>query len=291
MCRKAVVVGSGYIAVELAGILNALGSEVSLVVRYHKCLRNFDDMLSDALMEEMANAGVNIVKFSTVSKVEKTGDTITLSLAANTEQGVPQVIPGINCLLWAIGRNANLSDLSLDVTGVTLDRKGFIAVDAFQNTNVQNMYALGDVAGKKLLTPVAIAAGRRLAHRLFDNQPESKMNYDDIPTVVFSHPPIGTVGMTEAEAEKAHGKDSLKIYRSSFTPMYHALTKRKTKCHMKLICLLPTEKVIGLHIIGTGSDEMLQGFGVAIKMGATKADFDKCCAIHPTSGEELVTLR
>jgi glutathione reductase (NADPH) len=289
--KKVVVVGSGYIAVELAGILNGLGSEVSLVVRYHKCLRAFDDMISDALMEEMANAGITIVKFSTVTKVEKAGETLTVSLGANTEQGVASVIPDVNCLLWAIGRDANTVDLGLDKTGVTLDKKGFVSVDSFQNTSVQNMYALGDVAGKKLLTPVAIAAGRKLSHRLFDNQPDSKMDYDDIPTVVFSHPPIGTVGMTQAEAEKAHGADKLKIYRSSFTPMYHAITRRKTKCHMKLICLLPTEKVIGLHIIGMGSDEMLQGFGVAIKMGATKADFDSCCAIHPTSGEELVTLR
>jgi glutathione reductase (NADPH) len=226
-----------------------------------------------------------------VEKVKKAGETLTVSLAANTDQGVASVIPDVNCLLWAIGRDANLVDLEIDKTGVVLDRKGFITVDPYQNTNVQNVYALGDVAGNKLLTPVAIAAGRKLAHRLFDNQPESTMDYDDIPTVVFSHPPIGTVGLSQAEAEKKYGADKLKIYRSSFTPMYHAFTKRKTKFHMKLICLLPNEKVIGLHMIGLGCDEILQGFGVAIKMGATKADFDSCCAIHPTSGEELVTLR
>lgn len=288
--KKVVVVGSGYIAVELAGILNALGSDVSLVVRYNKCLRTFDNMLSDSLMEEMATSGINIIKFSKVGQVSKTGDMLTVSLIPHTDQGKAQDLTNINCLLWAIGRDANLVDLGLDKTGIKLNSKGFIDVDEFQNTNVKNMYALGDVAGKKLLTPVAIAAGRRLAHRIFNNEPNSKLDYCNIPTVVFSHPPIGTVGRTEAEAVTEYGQEKLKIYHTSFTPLYHAVTQRKVKVHMKLICTLPDEKIVGLHVMGVGADEMLQGFGVAIKMGATKADFDNCVAIHPTTAEAFVTL-
>jgi len=150
---------------------------------------------------------------------------------------------------------------------------------------------VGDVCGKALLTPVAIAAGRRLAHRIFHNEKDLKLDYTNIPSVVFSHPPVGTVGLTERECEKLYGKDKLKIYRSTFTPLYHALTLHKSKSHMKMICLLPTEKVVGIHLVGEGSDEMLQGFAVAVKMGATKQDFDDTVAIHPTSAEELVTMR
>ncbi|XP_064394075.1 glutathione reductase, mitochondrial-like [Halichondria panicea] len=289
--KKTVVVGSGYIAVELAGILSTLGSDVTLVIRYNKVIRSFDAMLSDSLMEELKNSGVKIAHFSQVGSVSKTGEELTVSLVPHTDAGKAQDITNVSTLLWAVGRNANMVDLGFDKTGATLDRRGFIQVDDFQNTTVKNLYALGDIAGNKLLTPVAIAAGRKLAHRLFENKPNSKLDYSNIPTVVFSHPTIGTVGLSEAEAEKMYGKDKLKIYKSSFTSMYHAVTTRKTKTAMKLITLLPEEKVIGLHVIGLGCDEMLQGFGVAIKMGATKADFDSCVAIHPTSSEEFVTLR
>ena len=171
------------------------------------------------------------------------------------------------------------------------DSRGHVIVDQFQNTNVPNVYALGDVCGKALLTPVAIAAGRKLAHRLFDGKKDWRLNYENIPTVVFSHPPVGTVGMSQEEAEMQFGKDQVKVYQSTFTPMYYAITETKYKCSMKLVCQLPTEKVIGLHMVGQGCDEMLQGFSVAIIMGATKQQFDACVAIHPTSSEELVTLR
>lgn len=288
--KKTVVIGSGYIAVELAGILRALGSDVTLVVRYDRILRSFDRMLSESLMAEMDAVGIKLVRFSKVGEVVKTGNGLTVKLVPHTDEGKAVEIEGVNTLLWAIGRNANMVNLGIEATKVELER-GFIKVDEYQNTSIPNMYALGDIAGKKLLTPVAIAAGRKLAHRLFGNEPEAKLDYCNIPTVVFSHPPIGTVGMTEDEAVKQYGADKLKIYRASFTPMYHAVTTRKTKCSMKLITALPEEKVVGLHIIGLGCDEMLQGFGVAIRMGATKADFDNCVAIHPTSSEELVTLR
>ncbi|XP_077868209.1 glutathione reductase, mitochondrial-like, partial [Saccoglossus kowalevskii] len=196
----------------------------------------------------------------------------------------------VDCLLWAIGRIPN-SDIGLEKVGVKADGRGNIIVDEYQNTSTAGIYALGDVCGKALLTPVAIAAARKLSHRLFDNKPDWKLDYTNIPTVVFAHPPIGTIGLTEAEAENKYGKDNLKIYHSNFLAMYHAVTERKPRTLMKLICAGPEEKVVGLHMQGNGCDEMLQGFSVAIKMGATKADFDNTVAIHPTSSEELVTLR
>uniref|UniRef100_A0A8C3WRH1 Glutathione reductase, mitochondrial n=1 Tax=Catagonus wagneri TaxID=51154 RepID=A0A8C3WRH1_9CETA len=208
---RSVIVGAGYIAVEIAGILSALGSKTSLMIRHDK--------------------------------------------------------------------------------GIQTDDKGHIIVDEFQNTNVKGVYAVGDVCGRALLTPVAIAAGRKLAHRLFECKEDSKLDYDNIPTVVFSHPPIGTVGLTEDEAIYKYGKENVKTYSTTFTPMYHAVTKRKTKCVMKMVCANKEEKVVGIHMQGIGCDEMLQGFAVAVKMGATKSDFDNTVAIHPTSSEELVTLR
>lgn len=282
--KKTVVVGAGYIAVELAGILNALGSDVSLLIRYDQVLRNFDSMLSKAVTEETEHTGVKLLRRTQVTKVTKEASG---HLALETT-GEP--ITDVDCLIWAIGRKPQV-DIGLDKVGVELDKTGHIQVDAFQNTSAENMYALGDVCGRALLTPVAIAAGRKLAHRVFNNEPESKLDYNDIPTVVFSHPPIGTVGLTEEEAVKEYGRASLKVYTSTFNPMYHAVTTRKVKCYMKLVCLLPDEKVIGLHMLGQGCDEMLQGFSVALKMGATKRDFDRTVAIHPTSSEELVTMR
>uniref|UniRef100_A0A8C6EEV9 Glutathione reductase, mitochondrial n=1 Tax=Microcebus murinus TaxID=30608 RepID=A0A8C6EEV9_MICMU len=237
---RSVIVGAGYIAVEIAGILSALGSKTSLMIRQDKVLRSFDSIISTNCTEELENAGVEVLKFS---------------------------------------------------QGIQTDDKGHIIVDEFQNTNVKGVYAVGDVCGKALLTPVAIAAGRKLAHRLFECKEDSKLDYDNIPTVVFSHPPIGTVGLTEDEAIRKYGKENVKTYSTTFTPMYHAVTKRKTKCVMKMVCANKEEKVVGIHMQGIGCDEMLQGFAVAVKMGATKADFDNTVAIHPTSSEELVTLR
>ncbi|XP_040076161.2 glutathione reductase, mitochondrial [Ixodes scapularis] len=282
--KKAVVVGSGYIAVELAGVFHALGTAVTVVVRTDKILRAFDAMLGSALMEHMASEGVHFEKHCTVASVTKSGPLLRVKTTTGVE------IEGVDCLLWAVGRKPAV-DIGLDKTGVVLDKTGHVQVDAFQNTSCDGVYALGDVCGKWLLTPVAIAAGRRLAERLFNNKPDSRLVYANIPTVIFSHPPIGTVGMTEAEARSHYGPEDIKVYRSSFTPMYYSMTRRKVKCVMKLVCAGKEEKVVGLHMIGDGADEILQGFGVAIKMGATKAQFDDCVAIHPTSAEELVTMR
>ncbi|KAH9488315.1 hypothetical protein Btru_063767 [Bulinus truncatus] len=283
--RKVVVVGAGYIAVELAGVLNALGSNTSLLIRYDQVLRTFDGLISKTVTDNLETAGVKIWRRTEVSEVVKESDG-TLTLKTNTE-----VISNVDCLLWAIGRSPNSDNLGLDRVGISVDKHNNIEVDEYQNTSVKGIYALGDVCGKALLTPVAIAAGRRLAHRLFDGKKDLKLDYTSIPTVVFSHPPVGTVGLTEEEAERKYGRDKLKIYTSNFLPMYYAMTENKVRCNMKLICVLSEEKVVGLHMIGQGCDEILQGFGVAIKMGATKAQFDECVAIHPTSAEELVTMR
>lgn len=282
--KSTLVVGAGYIAVELCGILKSLGSDVVLAIRREKVLRTFDELISNTVTEELENSGVKILKGVLVNKVNfKENGSLEVLFSNGT------VVSGIHCILWAVGRIPK-TDLNLVKTGVELDNTGYIKVDDYQNTTQKNVYALGDVCGKWLLTPVAIAAGRKLAHRIFGNDPESRLEYHSIPSVIFSHPPAATVGFSEELAEELYGRRHLKIYRSTFTPLCYALTERKTKCHMKIICHGPEERVIGLHMVGVGCDEILQGFAVAIKMGATKQQFDDCVAIHPTSAEELVTM-
>ncbi|CAD6984963.1 unnamed protein product, partial [Tilletia controversa] len=210
-------------------------------------------------------------------------------LTIHTDNGEPFEV---DCLLWAIGRRPNTDNLGLDAAGIETDKGGNIVVDKFQNTNVDSVQALGDVAGKALLTPVSIAAGRRLSNRLYG--PENLrgkdfLSYDNIPTVIFSHPTAGTVGLTEAEAREQHGDDQVKIYRTRFTSMYFGMLEHKQPTAYKLVCVGAEEKVVGVHIVGLGSDEIMQGVAIAVKMGATKADFDNTVAIHPTSAEELVT--
>eukprot|EP01098_Paradermamoeba_levis_P002820 TRINITY_DN1338_c0_g1_i1.p1 TRINITY_DN1338_c0_g1~~TRINITY_DN1338_c0_g1_i1.p1 ORF type:complete len:457 (-),score=171.81 TRINITY_DN1338_c0_g1_i1:124-1494(-) len=281
--KTVAVIGAGYIAVELAGIFAALGSQTSLVIRGDRPLRTFDQMLQDSLFDEMTNAGVKIIPKTTIKCLEKAEGGTTIVTGNNEKLGPFQVV------LMAIGRSPN-TEIGLDKTGVKLDAHGFIDVDKWQNTSAPNVYAVGDVCGRALLTPVAIAAGRRLVDRVFGGKSDAHLDYDVIPTVVFSHPTIGTIGLTEAEAVKKFGADKIKVYKSVFTNMYHALTQRKTKTSMKLVVVLPEERVVGLHVIGIGADEMTQGFGVAIKMGATKKDFDSTIAIHPTAAEEFVTM-
>ncbi|KJE89892.1 glutathione reductase [Capsaspora owczarzaki ATCC 30864] len=284
--KKVAVVGAGYIAVELAGIFRALGSEVSLLVRHDGVLRKFDSMLHKGVEEELTASGVNLLLNTHVSSVTK-DDSGHLSLALTN--GTTQ--SGFDCLVWAIGRSPTIEDLDLEKTGVSLDKDGLIKVDEFQNTTHEGIHAVGDVASHWQLTPVAIAAGRRLSERLFAGKTDLKLEYENIASVVFSHPALGTVGLSEEDAIAKHGKDNLKIYSATFTNMYHSMTTRKTKTRVKLVCLGKEEKVIGVHVIGIGADEMIQGFAVAVKMGATKAQFDDTVAIHPTASEELVTLR
>lgn len=282
--HRVAVVGAGYIAVELAGVLAALGTQVSLIIRRDAVLRIFDRLLQEGAMEALQTDGVEIVRNAQVAALQRDGEAIEIELRdGSRHRGFDQVI-------WAIGREPNTAGLALERAGVHQDEQGFIPTDAYQNTNVAGIYAIGDVTGRAPLTPVAIAAGRRLADRLFDGQPERKLDYDLIPTVVFTHPPIGTVGITEDEARAQYG-DAVKVYQTRFTPMYYAFSQHKRMTAMKLVCVGPEEKIVGLHVIGQGADEMLQGFAVAVQMGATKKDFDDTIAIHPTSAEEFVTMR
>lgn len=281
--QRVAVVGSGYIAVELAGILQALGSDVSMFMRFDRLLRQFDTMLSDQLMRHMADSGVELVTGAEPASVSR-DDTIELATTDGRRFG------GFDCLIWAVGRTPTTA-LGLEHAGVETTGSGHVRVDEFQNTSAAGVYAIGDVTGRAELTPVAIAAGRRLADRVFDARPERRLSYDVVPTVIFSHPPIGTIGMSEHEARERFEADAIRVYSTEFVPMYHALTEAKPKSAMKLVTVGPEERVVGCHVIGPGADEMTQGFGVAMTMGATKADFDDTIAIHPTSAEELVTLR
>jgi glutathione reductase (NADPH) len=279
------IVGSGYIAVELAGIFSALGSHVTLVIRHERVLRHFDAMLGEGLMKIMRDEGVEIITGAVPAALQRNGgQAMRLQLADGRELG-----PFDTCI-WAVGRNGNTAELGLEPLGVQRDTAGHIIVDAYQQTNISGLHAIGDVTGRAPLTPVAIAAGRRLADRLFGGLEGRKLDYDNIPTVIFSHPPIGTVGLTEAQARLQHG-GAVRVYHSGFTPMYHALTTRRPRAQMKLVTVGPEERIVGLHVIGAGADEMLQGFAVALKMGARKRDFDDTVAIHPTSAEEFVTMR
>ncbi|WP_339878596.1 glutathione-disulfide reductase [Pseudidiomarina gelatinasegens] len=284
--NKAVVVGAGYIAVEIAGVLDALGSDAHLLVRGDRPLRYFDHDITDALLERLKQDGPELHTGCIIERVEKHSDG---TLSVHCENG--QSIDGVDCLVWAIGREPATDKINLEAAGVEVDEHGFIRTDKYQNTNVKGIYAVGDITGEAQLTPVAIKAGRLLSERLFNkDMPDAHMDYSLIPTIVFSHPAIGTVGLTEAEAREVHG-DDVKVYRSQFAAMYNAVTPHRALSTFKLVCTGPEERVIGIHGIGEGMDEILQGFAVAMKMGATKADFDATVALHPTSAEEFVTLR
>jgi glutathione reductase (NADPH) len=292
--KKVALVGAGYIAVEFAGMFNALGVETHLFIRYDTFLRSFDPMIQEKVTSEYERLGIHLHKQSAISNVKK--DESTGKLTLDFKEGAGQgSISDVDHLIWAIGRTPQTDNAGLENTGVKLTEKGHVAVDKYQNTNVENIYALGDITGHVELTPVAIAAGRRLANRLFGPAEFSTLHLDyaNIPSVVFAHPEVGSIGLTEPQAVEKYGRENLKIYKTSFTAMYYAMMEPEEKgpTSYKLICAGPEEKVVGLHIMGLGSGEMLQGFGVAVKMGATKRDFDNCVAIHPTSAEELVTLK
>ncbi len=282
--QRVLIAGSGYIAVELGGVFNALGSKVNIVVRKDGLVRSFDAMLGEQVMEAMRDSGIRIdTRVIPASLEEQDG-----SLFMNSEDG--RRFGPADCVLWAVGREPNSDTLALDSAGVKTDNEGFIPVDKFQQTNVEHIFAIGDVTGAQALTPVAIAAGRRLADRIYGGMEGRHLDYRLVPTVIFSHPPMGTVGMTEEEARAEHG-DEVRVYQSRFTPMYYALGQQKQTSVMKLITAGDDERIVGCHVIGDGADEMMQGFAVAIRMGATKKDFDDTVAIHPTSAEELVTMR
>jgi glutathione reductase (NADPH) len=283
---RVAVVGSGYIAIELTGILASLGAKATLVLRGHKALKEFDSMLGEAMLKIMHDEGIEIATNAWPQALER-----TVNGALDIEARDGRRLTPYDAVIWAIGRVPAVEDLGLERAGVALDAYGFIVTDKYQVTSGEGIYAVGDVTGRTQLTPVAIAAGRRLSDRLFGGQPDRYLDYDNIPTVVFGHPPIGTVGLTEEAARAQYGDQAVTVFRSGFVPMYHALTTRKPRTDMKLVTVGSEKRVVGVHVIGPGADEMIQGFAVAVRMGATKRDFDDTVAIHPTSAEELVTMR
>ena len=278
------VAGSGYISVELAGMLRALGSDVSIFARFDSLVRSFDDMLQESIVGSLAGDGVELIWHAVPRELTRTSDGLQL----HTDDG--RDFGPFDTMLWAVGRYPLTHDLGLEAAGVEIDGRGFIPTDRFQETNVPGIFALGDVTGRDALTPVAIAAGRRFADRIYGGMEGRHLDYANIATVIFSHPPTATCGLTEREARDEYG-DAINVYTSTFVPMVNSFTEHRTQARMKLITAGPEERVIGAHLFGPGSDEMMQGFAVAIRMGATKRDFDDTIAIHPTSAEELVTMR
>ncbi|MBM7712259.1 glutathione-disulfide reductase [Enterococcus xiangfangensis] len=283
--KEVVVLGAGYIAAELSGVLQGMGTQVHWAFRHSRPLRTFDNMLADNLVEIYRENKMKLYDHHVAKETKQNTDgTYTVYFENGNSLTGDKV-------LFAGGRLPNTNALGLENTAVTLNEKGFVIVDKYQNTTSEGIYAVGDVIGKLDLTPVAIAAGRRLSERVFNGKSEEFLDYENVPTVIFTHPTIATIGLSEEAAIERYGKDQIKIYHSRFTPMYFALSDYRQKCDMKLVCLGEEEKIIGLHGIGVGVDEMLQGFAVAIKMGATKKDFDDTVAIHPTGSEEFVTMR
>lgn len=282
---KVAVIGGGYIGVELSGMLRAFGSAVTLIAMEDRILERFDNMISTVLTSEMRRQGIVIETGFEVKELKRnSAGTIVLGADGNTLEGFDTVI-------WAVGRRANTANLNLEAAGLSAGPGGTITTDAYENTPVPGIYAIGDVTGKTALTPVAIAAGRKLAARLFNRESESRIDYNNIPSVIFSHPAVGSVGLSEAEARACHGDDDVTVYETSFVPMRYALSKHGVTTAMKMVCVGSNEKIVGIHLIGDNVDEMLQGFAVAVKMGASRADFGNTIAIHPTSAEELVTMK
>jgi glutathione reductase (NADPH) len=281
--NKVLIIGNGYIAGELSNLMHSFGSDVTIAIRGCDFIRQFDLTMSKHLARVLSEDGVKFMWNHEVGEVRKETDGLTAVFTDGNEKK-------FDFILAAIGRVANVTRLNLEAVGVQLNERGNIKVDEYENTNVEGIYAMGDVTGKLQLTPVAVAAGRKLADRLFGGVPDAKLDYNLVPTVMFTHPPIGTIGLTEQAARQMHG-DDVKVYSSKFNNMYYAVGEKKVPTFMKLVCLGTDEKVIGLHAVGRNVDEMIQGFAVAIKMGATKRDFDNTVAIHPTASEEFVTMR
>ena len=282
--KRVAMVGSGYIAVELGGMLGSLGAEVSMFARFDSLVRSFDDMLQRSIIAAMEADGIRMHWHAVPASLEETEGELTLLTEDGRRHGP------FDTLIWAIGRRPLTAGLNLASAGIDADPRGFIPTDKFQATNVPNIFAIGDVTGRAALTPVAIAAGRRLADRIYGGMEGRCLDYDNIATVVFSHPATGTCGLTEKQAREQYGGD-VTVYESTFVPMINSFTEHRTQASMKLVTVGDDERVVGVHLFGPGSDEMMQGFAVAIRMGATKKDFDETVAIHPTSAEELVTMR
>ena len=280
--KKTIIVGSGYIAVELAGILNSLGSDVKLLARKKSILSKFDQSIQSAVIDYLVESGIEVNFNTNVLSVNEHNK--QLRVQTDNKEHV-----SVDALLWAVGRKPLVSGLGLERTKVIKNKNNFIKVDQHQTTNEPNIHAIGDVVGNHELTPVAIAAGRILSDRLFSDK-ERRLEYKNIPTVIFAHPPVGTVGINEEEARATYG-NKIKVYEATFVSLRHSLSGISSKALVKLVCLGQEETVIGCHVVGQGADELLQGFAVAVKIGARKKDLDNTVAIHPTLAEELVTLR
>jgi len=282
---RVAVIGGGYIGVELSGVLQALGSRVDMFVRGRRLLQGFDEDLTTQLVQDYLHYGTRTHFGFDVQALERIGDGRILLRDALGGHSEP-----FDKVIFATGRRPGTDGLGLEQAGVALDARGHIAVDAYQNTTAPGVYAVGDVTAHEALTPVAIAAARRLMDRVFGDDADAKLDYRDIATVVFAHPPVGKVGMTEADARLQHG-DAVRVYRTGFRPMLHALADSPQRSLFKLVCVGEDERVVGMHLLGEGADEILQGFAVALKRGITKRDLDDTVAIHPTSAEELVLMR
>jgi len=280
--KRILIVGGGYIAVEFAGILHGLGVDVEIFERNDKVLRGFDEDIRDFLIQEMTNKGITFHFNVSVDRIEKHGD----SFSVHTTEGTTVET---DLVMYATGRVPNTSNLGLEALGVALDSVGAIKVNDDYQTNVSSIYALGDVTNRVNLTPVATAEGMALVNKLYANK-VGKVDYENIPTAVFSQPNIATVGLTESEARAKH-PDDIDIYKSVFKPMKNTLAGINEKTLMKMIVVRSTDKVIGMHMVGPDAGEIIQGMAVAIRAGATKAVFDSTIGIHPTAAEEFVTMR
>lgn len=279
--RRIAIVGGGYIAVEMAGLLHGLGAEVSVLVRGDLVLGHFDSELSEVLTESMRTQGITVHARTEVLALERTGDG-TLCIQASNGQRLRA-----DWLLWALGRTPNSDGIGLETLGVATDQRGHVVIDAGQATSVPGVYAVGDVGTQPALTPVAIAAGRRLAERLFGDGSAPPLDESLVPTVVFAQPPVGTCGLTEAQARERYG-ETVRVHHAQFRPMREALADRSQVMFIKLVCVGQDERVVGLHLFGPNADEILQGFAVAMRLGARRRDFNDTVAIHPTSAEEVV---
>ncbi|WP_313422117.1 glutathione-disulfide reductase [Stenotrophomonas rhizophila] len=280
---RVAIVGGGYIAVELAGLLQALGSKVTLLVRGERLLERFDAELTAQLAENLRHQGVQVHFNYRLRELRREGEAVV----AYGHDGPHQAV--FDQLFFATGRRGNSAGLGLEALGIVVGDKGEVEVDEWQTTAVPSVHAVGDIAGKVGLTPVAIAAARKLMDRLFGGNPQAKMDYANVASVVFSHPALGAVGLSEEEAREQHG--DVRVYRSNFRPMLEALSDGTQRSLFKLVCVGEEERVVGVHLLGEAADEILQGFALAVKMGATKAQFDDTVAIHPTSAEEIVLMR
>ena len=279
--KRVVVAGGGFIAVEFAGIFNGLGSAVTLCYRGPQILRGFDDDVRNTLAGEMVKKGIDVVVETTIDRVEKRENDLLLHLSDGSTLETDVVMA-------ATGRKPNVENLGLEEVGVAFDRNGAIRVDEYSRSSVENIYAVGDVTDRINLTPVAIQEAMAFVDTVFRGNPRA-MDHADVPSAVFSHPPVGTVGLTELQARERHG--ALDIYRSTFRPLKHTLSGRDEKTMMKLIVAQDSQRVVGVHMVGLDAPEIIQGMAVAVKAGATTQCFDATVGIHPTAAEEFVTMR